>query len=194
MHENEVKVWDIMVRLFHWSLVTTFFICFLTEDSSRLHIYSGYLILVLIICRFIWGFIGSKHARFKDFIVSPSTIINYLKDLIKGQDTRFLGHNPAGTAMIIVLIGSVLTTCITGLALYAVDDHSGPLVFLFTSEHEYFEDMLEEVHELFSNFSLALIILHVTGAIVTGKHHGENLIKSMINGKKEKIIEAISDD
>ncbi len=185
MHTDEVKVWDIVVRLFHWSLVSTFFICIITEDSSRLHIYSGYLIIVLISFRFIWGFIGSKYARFKDFIVTPAIVIQYLKDIVKNKNKRYLGHNPAGAAMIVVLITSIIITCISGVVLYAVDDHSGPLAFLFNGEYEYLEDTLEEVHEFFSNFSLVLIVFHVSGVVVAGKQHNENLVKSMINGYKK---------
>ncbi|VAW96442.1 Cytochrome b [hydrothermal vent metagenome] len=186
MHTDDVKVWDIVVRLFHWTLVGTFLICFITEDSSRLHIYSGYLIIVLISFRFIWGFIGSKYARFKDFIVAPAIIIQYLKDIVKNKNKRYLGHNPAGAAMIVALITSITITCVSGVILYAVDDHSGPLAFLFNGEHEYLENILEEVHEFFSNFSVILIVFHVLGVIVAGKQHNENLIKSMINGYKKR--------
>ncbi len=185
MRTDEVKVWDIVVRLFHWSLVSTFFICFITEDSSKLHIYSGYLIITLIALRFIWGFVGSKHARFKDFIVTPVVAIEYLKDIVKNKNKRYLGHNPAGTAMIVVLITSIIITCVTGVVLYAVDDHSGPLAFLFSGEHEYLENTLEEIHEFFSDFSLVLVVFHVSGVMVAGKQHNENLVKSMINGYKK---------
>ena len=188
MHTDDVKVWDIVVRLFHWTLVTTFCICFITEDSSRIHVYSGYLIILLIVCRFIWGFIGTKHARFNDFMVAPGTAIQYIKEFIKNKNSRFIGHNPAGAAMIVVLISSILITCLTGLLLYGVAAHSGPLAFLFSGTHEYLEETFEEVHEFFSNFSLTLIVLHVSGVIIAGKQHNENLVKSMINGFKKKSI------
>jgi len=194
MHTEDVKVWDILVRLFHWSLAGTFLICFVTEDSSRLHIYSGYLIILLILCRIVWGFIGTKYARFKSFIVSPSEVIQYLKDILKNTNSRFIGHNPAGAAMIVVLISSIMITCLTGVILYGVDDHAGPLAFLFTGENENLEELLEEVHEFFSNFSVALIVLHVIGVIISGKQHKENLIKSMINGYKKKIIVTENND
>jgi len=188
MHRDDVKVWDIIVRVFHWSLVTTFFICFITEDSSKLHTYSGYLIIVLIISRIIWGFIGSEYARFKSFIVAPKVVNHYLKDLVKNKNNRFIGHNPAGAAMIVVLISSIIITCLTGVVLYGVEDHAGPLAFLFTREDEYLEDIIEEIHEFFSNFSVGLIVLHITGVIIAGKQHNENLVKSMINGYKKKTI------
>jgi len=189
MQENDVKVWDILVRLFHWSLVVTFFICFITEDSSQLHIYSGYLIIMLITVRLVWGFIGTEYARFSNFLVMPGVAIQYLKDIVKNKNKRFLGHNPAGAAMIIVLITTIVITCVTGVVLYAVEDHSGPLAFMFTGENEFLEDLLEEVHEFFSNFSVVLIILHISGVIIAGKQHNENLIKSMFSGKKKRTIE-----
>ncbi len=188
MHTNDIKVWDIVVRLFHWSLVTTFFICFITEDSSSVHIYSGYLIILLIAVRFIWGFIGTKYARFKSFIVAPKAVIQYLKDMLKNNNRRYLGHNPAGSAMIVVLISSIVITCITGVVLYAVDDHSGPLAFLLGNGYGRYENILEEGHEFFSNFSLFLIVLHVSGVIIAGKQHNENLVKSMIHGYKKPSI------
>ncbi|MFV2060018.1 MAG: cytochrome b/b6 domain-containing protein [Gammaproteobacteria bacterium] len=188
MNTGNIKVWDIAVRLFHWSLVISFLSCFLTEDSSRLHIYSGYFIIVLILCRIIWGFIGSKYARFSDFIVKPKVAIDYLHDIRKNTNARFLGHNPAGAAMIVVLIVAVISTCITGVLLYGIDDHAGPLAFLFSGEHEYLENLVEEVHELFSNFTVALIVIHISGVIIAGKQHNENLVKSMINGYKKESI------
>ncbi len=188
MHTNDIKVWDIVVRLFHWSLVVTFLICIITEDSSTVHIYSGYFIILLITVRFIWGFIGTEYARFKSFIVAPGVVFQYLKDMLKNNNQRYLGHNPAGSAMILTLITSITITCVTGLVLYAVDDHSGPLALLIGNGYGHYEDILEEAHEFFSNFSLFLIVFHVSGVIIAGKQHNENLVKSMINGYKQRSI------
>ncbi len=194
MSTMDIKVWDIVVRLFHWSLATAFFVCFLTEDNSGLHIYSGYLIVLLILFRILWGFIGSKHARFRDFIVTPKVALNYLKEITKNTNSRFLGHNPAGAVMIVVLITAVFITCVTGVILYGAEDHAGPLAFLFAGEYTNLEDTLEELHEFFSNFSLALIVLHIFGVIIAGKQHNENLIKSMIHGYKKESIPCEEND
>lgn len=188
MHTNDVKVWDILVRLFHWSLVSTFFICFITADNSELHIYSGYLIVLLIVTRLIWGFVGTEYARFKSFIVSPGTVFQYLKDFIKNKNSRFLGHNPAGAAMIVILVSSIIITCLSGIALYGIDGQAGPLAFLFNSGNEYLEDSVEELHEIFSNLTVVLIVLHISGVIISSKQHHENLVKSMINGYKKRSI------
>jgi cytochrome b len=211
---NQVRVWDPLFRLFHWSLVLTFFISYFTgDDENQLHIYAGYAVLGLIIFRLIWGIIGSKHARFSDFLASPGKVIEYLKSLVSGKPKHYLGHNPAGGWMVIVLLISLYVTTISGLKLYAVEEGKGPLagvstdVVLISSayadkdedEKEHGEgyeehngkdgeregyDFWEEIHEVSSNFTLFLIFLHVAGVVVSSKLHNENLVKAMISGNK----------
>ena len=114
----KVKVWDIAVRTFHWSLVTFFAVAWVTGDEwDRVHEISGYIVGGLIAFRLIWGLIGTKHARFSDFVVKPSVVIDYLRDSIYFRAKRYLGHNPAGGAMIIALILSIITVTVTGIAM-----------------------------------------------------------------------------
>jgi cytochrome b len=129
MNSNRtVKVWDPLVRLFHWSLVVAFTVAYLTgEDESILHINAGYVVAGLIGFRLVWGFVGSRHARFRDFVFGPRTLLRYLRDLISGHPRRYLGHNPLGGLMVIALLVALVGTTITGLALYAVEDAAGPL-------------------------------------------------------------------
>ncbi len=97
MNNEQIKVWDLPVRVFHWSLVVGFTIAWFTgEQSEMLHSWAGYTVLGLVLFRIGWGIVGSRHARFSDFIYSPSRILAYLRSLCSGQPTHYLGHNPAG--------------------------------------------------------------------------------------------------
>ncbi|MCK4823219.1 cytochrome b/b6 domain-containing protein, partial [bacterium] len=108
---DEVHIWDILVRTLHWTLVVTFTIAYLTEDDlMTLHAYSGYAVLVIVLTRMVWGLIGTRYARFSNFIYSPKTIIAYLKDLARLHAKRYIGHNPAGGAMIILLLLFLILT------------------------------------------------------------------------------------
>ncbi|MCG8049154.1 MAG: cytochrome B, partial [Candidatus Thiodiazotropha endolucinida] len=100
--QDEIKVWDPLVRLFHWSLVGAFAVAWLTEDEwMGLHANAGYLIAALLLFRLVWGVLGTHYARFTDFVKSPPTVVAYLRDLVQLRAERTLGHNPAGGAMIV---------------------------------------------------------------------------------------------
>ena len=124
--QDTVKVWDSLVRLFHWSLVIGFTVAYLSgEDESALHINAGYVVLGLILFRLVWGFVGTKHARFADFIYRPSTVIDYTRDLLARRPQHYYGHNPLGGLMVIALLLGLLGTSVSGLALYAVKEMPG---------------------------------------------------------------------
>ncbi|MGL5359448.1 MAG: cytochrome b/b6 domain-containing protein, partial [Shewanella sp.] len=182
------KVWDLLIRIFHWSLVAFFAIAYLTEGEDEwmnIHSYAGYSVLMLMLFRLLWGAIGSYHARFSHFVTRPQVALAYLKGLISGSAKDYLGHNPAGAMMIIALLISISLTGFSGMALYATDGH-GPLAMsLFASLPE---DPLKEVHEFFANLTLALVIIHVGGVIVSSRLHHENLVKAMITGKKYRPL------
>lgn len=182
---NEIKVWDLVVRFFHWTLVISFLVAYITEDDFlSLHVYAGYVIGTLILVRLIWGFIGTRHARFSDFVFAPGRIIEYLRDVVLLRARRFIGHNPAGGAMTIALLVSLSLTVFTGLALYAAGEGAGPLNSLISTSPR-FEDFFEEIHEFFANLSVLLVAIHVLGVIVESVLHRENLVRAMINGRKK---------
>ncbi len=204
MEKQQVVVWDLGVRVFHWSLVTLFTFSYLSGDElEELHAYSGYAIIGLLMFRLIWGFVGSEHARFADFVRGPRAVIDYLKGMREGHPKRYLGHNPAGGAMIILLLVGLSLLTFTGLMAYAEEGH-GPLagadVSLISSayadhdddedgkegeEGEKEDEFWEEVHEFMGNFMLVLIFLHVAGVAVSSRLHGERLVKAMMSGKKD---------
>lgn len=185
--EITIKVWDPLVRAFHWLLAGAFFVAYISaDDYQQVHHIAGYLITSLVLGRFLWGFIGTRYAKFKDFAVDPTTIIAYLKAMLKGQHPRYVGHNPAGAAMVFLLLGSIVCIALTGMTLLAIEEQSGPLVGFVQSMGWYDDDIFEELHEFFANFTILLIIFHVSGVIVESVLHKENLIKAMLTGNKHK--------
>lgn len=179
------KVWDPVVRVFHWALVLAFFIAYVTEeDFLSIHTFSGYTVLGLILVRIVWGFIGTRHARFRDFIYSPQEIKHFIKNTLRLRARRYIGHNPAGGAMVLLLMTSLLITTISGLIVYGAEEQAGPLASLFVQSHNFWGEAFEEIHEFFANFTLLLVFIHVAGVIIESLIHKENLVKAMIDGKK----------
>ena len=168
-----VKVWDPFVRVFHWSLATLFMVAYVTGDEvEQVHIAAGYAIAGLIALRVVWGFVGPNHARFSNFVRSPRQILGYLRDVAMFRAPRYLGHNPAGAAMIIALLVMLVATGITG--------------YMMTTDTFWGAKWVEEVHEAFANLTVGLIVFHVFGVLLSSFVHGENLVKSMITGRKRR--------
>jgi cytochrome b len=183
---KQVDVWDPAVRVFHWSLVIAFAIAFVTEDEwLSLHVQAGYTVLGLVTFRILWGFIGPAHARFSNFVMSPSQVVSYLKDTLRLRGRRYIGHNPAGGAMIVLLLLSLLVASFTGLALYGVENQAGPLAGWFTGRIPLGEEGWEEVHEFAANFTLFLVLVHVAGVLIESFLHRENLVGAMFTGRKK---------
>ena len=182
---SQIKVWDPVVRFFHWSLVSAFFIAYITEeDLLSVHTWAGYLIAGLLVIRIIWGFTGTHYARFSDFVHSPSTIIQFLKNTLALRAKRYLGHNPAGGAMVMLLIFSLLATTTSGILLLGAEEQAGPVAHWFTQAGGFWGKALEELHEFFANFTLLLVFIHIAGVIVESLIHKENLVSAMLNGFK----------
>ncbi len=166
-----VKVWDPLVRIFHWSLVLSFTVAWISADEwDDLHLWSGYAAAALIAFRLVWGLFGPRYARFRQFVASPSTILGYLNDMLNGREKRYLGHNPAGGAMIIVLLLALIGVSITG--------------WMYTTTMFWGEEWVEDLHEAFANLLLFLVGLHIVGVIFSGIRHHENLVRAMITGRK----------
>jgi len=182
---TQIKVWDPLVRVFHWSLVASFIIAYASgEDLLTLHSWAGYSILGLLLVRIVWGVIGTRYARFSNFIYRPTTIKQFLKDTLKFRASRYLGHNPAGGAMVILLMLSLLLAIFTGLLVYGAEEQAGPLASWFGHTHNVWAEVTEEAHEFFANFTLLLVFIHVIGVLVESLLHKENLVAAMISGFK----------
>ena len=187
-HTQTTRVWDLFVRTFHWVVVAGFFIAYFTEEELMgLHVWAGYTVLSLVLLRVVWGFVGSGHARFRDFLYTPGTILGYLKDLLSLRNRRYLGHNPAGGAMIVLLLVSLLATGFTGLVMFGAEGGGGVLRGLagaFGALSEAGEEAFEEVHEFFANLTMFLAVLHIAGVVLESLVHRENLARAMVTGRK----------
>jgi len=184
MERNTVKVWDPLVRIFHWSLVLGFSIAYVSgEEFAGLHIYSGYAVFGLVLLRLVWGVIGTRHARFRDFVYRPAVIAAFFRDTLLLRARRYLGHNPAGGAMILLMLATLVLTAVSGMAVSGIETGSGPLAVLAGSS-QLLEEAVEELHEFLANLMVLLVVVHVAGVIVESLIHRENLVKAMFTGRK----------
>jgi cytochrome b len=193
---REIKVWDIGVRVGHWSLVALFTVAYLSGEGEveTLHAWAGYAILGIVALRIVWGFVGTKHARFSDFVFGWRATAAYARSLLSFRPKHYLGHNPLGGWMIVALLATLLVVCWSGLELYAVEG-KGPLAQATLApvaearadddeKNSAHESLWEDVHEALANFCLLLVILHIAGALGASLIHRENLVRAMITGRK----------
>ena len=180
-----ISVWDPFIRIGHWLIVGGFFVAYFTEEEFlSLHVWAGYLVLTVVALRVLWGFVGPRKSRFADFLYRPSEVLRYAKGLATGGARRYLGHSPAGGAMVVALLIGLAATTGTGLVLYAIEEQAGPLAGWVTAEAG--EEMWEELHEFFANATLVLVSLHVGGVLLASYRHRENLVRSMVTGRKRQ--------
>jgi len=179
---DTVVVWDWLVRVFHGAVLVLFALAYGVEnDWPVVHAYIGYTLLLLIVFRLLWGFIGTSYARFSKFLTGPGQILHYLRGIARGPVHRYIGHNPAGGWMIVALLLSLLTTALLGIALFALEG-SGPLAAVDVSNWP--GPLLAQLHSLSADGIMALIVLHVGGVLLSSYRHRENLIMAMVSGRK----------
>ena len=172
-----VKVWDLPVRVIHWLIALCFTGAYLTAESESwrlLHVSLGYTMGGLIAFRVIWGVIGTRYARFSEFVRSPSAVLQYLRSLMTKSPEHFTGHNPAGAIAVLLLLGVGAAISVSGYALY--NDLGG--------------EWIEEAHELLANAMLAIVCIHIAAVLISSHLHKENLPLAMITGKKRRIASA----
>lgn len=197
---SKVRVWDPLVRVFHWGLVAAFATAWLTADELQpVHEFAGYTVAGLVAFRLVWGLFGSRYARFAQFLKGPGETLAYLGDMTRGRERRYLGHNPAGAAMVVALLVTLSGTAFTGwlmedearLAMlpsmpaivapaWAADDGDAREY----GERGEVEGPLKEVHETLANLMLLLAALHVGGVVLASFRHHENLARAMVTGDK----------
>lgn len=173
-----VKVWDLFVRVFHWSLVATFTVAFLSSegrDLRLLHYWAGYAAAGLVALRLLWGIAGTHYARFAQFVRGPRALIDYVRDVLTGREARYLGHNPVGGVMVLMLLCSLVGVTLTG--------------HLMTTDAFWGSEEMEDAHEFLANAMLVLVALHVAGVIFESIRHRESLVKAMITGRKRAPVE-----
>jgi len=175
-HKESVMVWDFPVRVFHWLLVISFTGAWLTSESEAqqmIHYAFGYSACALVIFRIIWGIVGTRYARFGQFIKGPKEILSHLKALLKGKLHLGLGHNPLGALAMVALMGLILLIGLTGYA----------------NVKEFLGDLMGEAHEFFANVTLAVVVIHVAAAFIMSLVQKENLARSMFTGRKQGLPE-----
>ncbi|ACL71683.1 cytochrome B561 [Thioalkalivibrio sulfidiphilus HL-EbGr7] len=182
---TEIRVWDPFVRVFHWGLAAAFFIAYLSGDAwLDLHTLAGYTALGLILARLPWGVIGTRHARFSDFVRPPRVALAYVRDLFLGRAKRHLGHNPAGGLMILALLVTLPLVALSGMALLSAEEGAGPLAGLMAGSPHWLAEGIEGLHEFLANLVLLMVGVHVLGVLVESLLHRENLIRAMFTGAK----------
>ena len=176
--QMRILVWDIPTRIFHWILVLCFVVAYLTSESERWqlwHVTAGYIFGVLLLFRMFWGVVGSRYARFSQFVRGPRQVLAYLRSLLSRSPEHFTGHNPAGALAIVGILGLGLLTVLTGWASF--NDYG---------------DWIGELHEGIVNVLLLIIGIHIGGVLISSVLHRENLVRAMINGhKRGAAVEAI---
>ena len=200
-------VWDPLVRFGHWALVAAFAVAYLSGDdeADALHVWGGYIVGTIVVLRVVWGFVGPRHARFSDFVRSPLVALAYFRDLLYGRARRYVGHSPAGGAMVIALLVCLAATVATGLIAYG-EEGKGPLAAVLVTdanakgneaEHravtrtgrEESESTIGELHGLLANITVALVVAHIFGVAVASVVHKENLVLAMVTGRKRRARE-----
>ncbi len=170
--KTNILVWDAPVRVFHWLMVLSFAGAYLTAESERwrlVHVSLGYTLGGLVAFRVLWGLLGTRYARFASFVRGPAAVMRYLSSIALGRPEHHVGHNPAGALAIVLLLLLSVATVASGWANY--NDLGG--------------HWLEELHEVAANLMLAVVGVHVAGVVLASWLHRENLVRSMLTGRKQ---------
>jgi len=167
------RVWDPLVRVFHWSLVACVLLnLFVVDDGEDLHQWLGYAAAALVGVRVVWGFIGPRHARFADFFPTPRRVANHVRALLGGEPEHHWGHNPLGALMVLGLLAMVLSLGLTG--------------WMQTLDAFWGAEWLQDLHEGLGEWLLPMVGLHAAAAIVMGRIERTRLVKAMVTGVKER--------
>lgn len=189
--KEPTPVWDIFIRLFHWSLAASILFAWWSGEQGgnwmQWHMYAGYSVLGLVTFRILWGVVGSHYARFSEFVRSPAHTLKYGQQLAKGEAPRHTGHNPLGGWMVLLLLA--LSAAQAGTGLFANDEifTEGPLVHLVGY------DLSVEItrwHKLIFDGLLIAIGLHLLGVFVHQVFKGEKLVQAMLHGRKPGSTQA----
>jgi len=180
-----IKVWDLPVRIFHWSLVLLFIAAYVTNSLGtvyfKYHLWSGYALIVLVSFRIIWGLVGTYHARFINFISNPITTIKYAIHSLKNTEKHYAGHNPLGAIMVIILLLTVLIQAITGLFTNDEILNVGPLYGYITDELSL---KITSIHRQLFYWILGAVLLHIVAVLIHVFFKRDNIIKAMFTGNK----------
>ncbi len=169
---KKILVWDAPVRVFHWLLVLSFAGAYITAESDGwrlVHVSLGYTVGGLVAFRILWGLLGTRYARFDSFVRGPRGVAGYARTILAGRPEHHVGHNPAGAVGIVLLLVLSLAVVASGWANYT----------------QLGGDLIEELHEAVGNLMLMVVFVHVAAVLLTSWMHRENLVRSMLTGKKQ---------
>lgn len=186
---NKTIVWDMPTRVFHWLLTMGFVAAWMTHDDNRflyIHVFAGYVFLALLVFRLLWGVIGSHYARFHVFAHNWESVQAYLKGLITGEATRYIGHNPIGGWSIFLMIALGFLITIAGMFVLGGEERHGPLAAVIPFA---VGSAFKEVHEFGAWTMIIMVSIHVIGVIVESIFHKDNLIWAMVSGYKYNVKE-----
>src|SRR5512132_1562501 len=182
--------WDLPTRIFHWALVIAVVVSYVTggEEGSWfvVHTVSGYVVALLLLFRLVWGFWGSAHSRFSDFIYSLGSVGAYARRLVRLEPQKFVGHNPLGGWMVILLLVVLAANVITGLLSGEEHGPGGLLLPLIAAPGE---EGLSEIHDVLANVIVVLSCLHLLGVAADWVLTRENLLRAMRTGEKMLVEE-----
>lgn len=174
--QERILVWDAPVRVFHWLSVLSFAGAYLSAESERwrlVHVTLGYTLVGLIAFRLIWGVVGTRYARFGNFVRGPSAVMRYVRSMLQRQPEHHIGHNPAGALAIVALLALGGLIGVTGWASY----------------NEVGGEWISELHDLVANAMLALVGVHIAAVVLSSRMHGENLVRAMVTGYKTGALQ-----
>ena len=176
---RRILVWDMPTRVFHWLQALSFGAAYLTAFSERMrnyHVALGYILLGLLVFRLLWGFVGTRYARFSSFLFNPGEIIAYLLAMVKRKPAHYLGHNPAGSVSVWLLLALGMFVCVTGVM--ALQDDAS--------------DLVVDMHGISTDIMLGVIALHLVGVLMSSILNRENLVRSSVHrfktGARTKVF------
>jgi cytochrome b len=171
MNKESILIWDLPTRIFHWTLAGSFLLAYLSGESERwvlVHVVAGYTLAGLILFRLVWGFAGTRYARFKSFCPTLASVKRHVHGLLRGRAEGEMGHNPIGALAIHALLLLGLVTAISGWLTF--EDIGG--------------DWLEEIHEAAASLMLFIVVLHIAGVMMTSWLSRQHLVHAMVSGRK----------
>lgn len=179
-------IWTLPTRVFHWLFALLILLAFLTDDDHLLtyHAAIGYSLLIVLLFRLVWGVLGPKYSKFKDFNLNKNALKQFLKNPIKANHNE-PGHNPAASYLMITMIVVAIIVIVTGALAFGIQEGKGIFSFLNTSFFKKME-LFEEIHETLANFFIALIVFHLAGVIMDKLFHPQyETLKSIFTGYKQ---------
>jgi len=184
-----IRLWDSPTRIFHWLLAILVAVSYFSAEEGEMEIHeiSGIAILVLVIFRIIWGFVGSTSARFSHFVRGPGAVLAYVRALLRRNPPHTAGHNPLGGWVVVAFL--LLLVVQGALGLFANDDifYEAPLAYMISDDTS---DSISGLHHELFEFILILIGIHVAAVIGYWVVFKENLIRAMITGQKKVEADA----